>query len=51
MKEHKDTGVESRKDQNITGLSQHMQATGHSPAWDDVRTLSNLWKIILNDKT
>ena len=23
----------------MTGLSQHMKTTGHSPAWDDVRTI------------
>ena len=45
MKEHKDTGVESRKDEKITGLSQHMKATDHSPAWDDVRIIyrQNNW--------
>ena len=46
MKEHKDDGEKSRKDKKITGLSQHMKTTGHSPAWDDVRIIytENNWK-------
>ena len=46
MKEHKDDGEKSRKDKKITGLSQHMKTTGHSPACDDVRIIyrENNWK-------
>ena len=86
MKEHKYDGKKSREDKKITGLSQHIKTTGHSPGWDDVisvysennwkmkkfqeaakitshnkeqlmnkkhkrKTISNLWKIALNDKT
>ena len=29
----------SREDKKITGLSQHMKITDHSPAWDDVRII------------
>ena len=39
MKEHKDGGGESREDKKITGLSQHKETTGNSPAWDDVRII------------
>ena len=39
MKEHKDDGGESREDKKITGLSQHKETTGHSPAWYDVRII------------
>ena len=30
----------------MTGLSQHMKTTGHSPAWDEVRIIysENNWK-------
>ena len=38
-KEHKDNGEKSREDKKITGLSQHMKTTDHSPAWDDVRII------------
>ena len=38
-KEHKDHGEKSREDKKITGLSQHMKITDHSPAWDDVRII------------
>ena len=31
MKEHKDDGKKSQKDQNITDFSQHMKNNGHSP--------------------
>ena len=46
MKEHMDHTEKSRKDKKITGLSQHMKTTGHSPAWDDVRIIytENNWK-------
>ena len=46
MKEHKDDGEKLQKDKKITGLSQHMKTTGHSPLWDDVRTIyrENNWK-------
>ena len=45
MKEDKDDGEESRKDKKITDLSQHIKATGHSLALDDVRTIywQNNW--------
>ena len=45
-KEHKNDGEKSRKDKKITGLSQHMKTTGHSPAWDEVRVIyrENNWK-------
>ena len=36
IKEHKNDGEKSQKDQKITGLSQHMKTTGHSTVWDDV---------------
>ena len=39
MKEHKDDGEKSQEDKKITGLSQHMKTTGHSPAWDDGRII------------
>ena len=39
MKEHKDDEQESQKDKKITGLSQHMKTTSHSPARDDVRII------------
>ena len=32
MKEHQDDGEKLRKDEKITGLSQHLKTTGHSPA-------------------
>ena len=86
MKEHQDDGEKLRENKKITGLSQKMKITGHSPAWDDARiiyreinwkkrnvkeatrltshnkkqlmnkkderkTISNLWNIVLNDKT
>ena len=86
MKEHNDDGEKSPKDKKITGISQHVKTTSHSPAWNDVRviyrennwkkrkfkeagritsnnkeqlmnkkderkTISNLWNIVLNDKT
>ena len=43
MKEHKDGGEKSQK---ITGLSQHMKTSAHSPAWDDARIIyrENNWK-------
>ena len=43
MKEHKD-GEE--KSQKITGLSQHMKTSAHSPVWDDARIIyrENNWK-------
>ena len=46
MKVHKDDGGKSRKNKKITGLSQHVKTTGHSPAWDDVRIIyrENNWK-------
>ena len=46
IKEHKDDGEKSRKDKKITGHSQHMKTTGHSPAWDDVAIIyrENNWK-------
>ena len=46
MKEHKDVGEKWRKDKEITGLSQHMKTTGHSPVWNDVRIIciENDWK-------
>ena len=46
MKEQKDDGEKSRKDKNITGLSQDIKGTGHSPVWDDVRICyrENNWK-------
>ena len=46
MKEHKDDEENSIKDKKITGLSQHMKTTGHSPVWDDVRIIyrENKWK-------
>ena len=46
MKEHKDDEENSEKDKKITGLSQHMKTTGHSPVWDDVRIIyrENKWK-------
>ena len=39
MKEHNDDEENPREDKKITGLSQHMKTTGHSPAWDDVRII------------
>ena len=86
MKEHKNDGEKSPKDKKITGLSQHMETTSQSPAWNDVtiiyrennwkkrklkeavritshnkeklmnkkderKTISNLWNIVLSDKT
>ena len=86
MKVHKDDRGKSRKNKTITGISQHVKMTGHSPAWDDVRiicrennwkkrkfkeaaritsynkkqlmnkkderkTISNLWNMVLSDKT
>ena len=46
IKEHKDDGEKLRKDKKITGLSQHMKTTGHSPPCDDVRIVyrENNWK-------
>ena len=45
MKEHKNGREKSRK-QKITGLSQHMKTTGHSPTWDDIRIIykENNWQ-------
>ena len=86
MKVHKDDRGISRKNEKITGISQHVKTTGHSPAWDNVRiiyrennwkkrkfkeaaritsynkkqlmnkkderkTISNLWNMVLSDKT
>ena len=86
MRDRKDDGEKSREEKKITGLSQQMKTTGHSPACDNVRiiyrennwkkrkfkeaariashnkeqlidkkderkAISNLWNIILNDKT
>ena len=39
MKEHNDDEENPREDEKITGLSQHMKTTGHSPAWVDVRII------------
>ena len=39
MKEHKNDGEKSRKGKKITGLSEHMKTTDHSPVWDDVRII------------
>ena len=39
MKEHKDDEEKSRKDKKITGISQNINTTGHSPVWDDVRVV------------
>ena len=46
MKQHKDDGQKSREDKEITGLSQHMKTTGHSPVANDVRITyrENNWK-------
>ena len=46
IKKHTDDGVKLRKDKKITGLSQYMKTTGHSPAWNDVRIIyrENNWK-------
>ena len=46
MKEHNDDEENPREDKKITGLSQHMKTTGHSPAWDDVRIIysENNWE-------
>ena len=47
MKEHKNDGEKSWEDKKITGFSQHIKTTGHSPAWKDVRIIyrQNNWKI------
>ena len=34
-KEHKDDGEKLRKDEKITGLSQHLKTTSHFLPWDD----------------
>ena len=39
MKEHKDDREKQQNNKKITGLSQHMKTTGHSPNWDDVRII------------
>ena len=39
MKEHQDDGEKLRETKKITGLSQKMKITGHSPAWDDARII------------
>ena len=46
IKEHKDDGEKSRKDEKITGLSQHVKTTGHNIAWDNVKIIyrENNWK-------
>ena len=42
MEEHKDDGEKSQKDKKITGLSQHMKTTGHSPVWDNIRIIEKI---------
>ena len=42
MEEHKDDGEKSQKDKKITGLSQHMKPTGHSPVWDNIRIIEKI---------
>ena len=39
MKEHQDDGEKLRENKKITGLSQKMKITCHSPAWDDARII------------
>ena len=86
MRDHKDDEEKSRQEKTLTGLSQQMKTTDHSPACDNViitysennwkkrkfkeaaritshnkeqlidkkderKAISNLWNIILNDKT
>ena len=43
---HKDDGEKPREDKKITGLSQHMRTTDHSPSSDDVGIIyiENNWK-------
>ena len=46
MKEHKDVGEKLLENKKITGLSQHIKTTDHSPKWDCVRIVhrENSWK-------
>ena len=46
MKEHKDVGEKLLENKKITGLSQHIKTTNHSPTWDDVIIVyrENSWK-------
>ena len=46
MKEHKDDEEKLLENKKITGLSQHIKTTDHSPTWDDVRIVyrENNWK-------
>ena len=46
IKEHKDDGEKLWKDKKITGFSQRLKTTSHSPAWNDVRIIyrENNWK-------
>ena len=46
MKEHKDDGEKSQKDEKITGLSQQIKTIDHSTVWDDVRIIyrKSKWK-------
>ena len=50
--EHKNDGEKARKEEKITGLSQHMKTIGHSPDQDNVRIIyrENNWKKRGNSK-
>ena len=39
IKEHKDDLEKPRKEEKITGLSQHMKTAGHNPDWDNVKII------------